>query len=80
MALSKEDHGDVKKAFGKALANKVNKVTRDGDTKPVMPRTVGYNSKGAPYTQEHEDALAAAMLKRAKSKNQGIKNTRKLLG
>lgn len=29
MALSKEDHGDVKRAFGKALANKVAKTTRD---------------------------------------------------
>lgn len=29
MALSREDHGDVKNALGKALANKVSKVTRD---------------------------------------------------
>lgn len=29
MALSKEDHHDVKNALGKALANKVSKVTRD---------------------------------------------------
>jgi hypothetical protein len=29
MALSKEDKGDVKHAMGKALANKVSKVTRD---------------------------------------------------
>jgi hypothetical protein len=30
MALSKEDHGDVKAALGKAMANKISKVTRDG--------------------------------------------------
>jgi len=29
MALSREDKGDVKNALGKALANKVSKVTRD---------------------------------------------------
>lgn len=29
MALSREDKNDVKKAYGKALANKVAKVTRD---------------------------------------------------
>jgi hypothetical protein len=29
MALSKEDKGDVKRHLGKALANKVSKVTRD---------------------------------------------------
>jgi len=30
MALNKEDKADVKNAMGKALANKVAKVTRDG--------------------------------------------------
>lgn len=29
MALSKEDKGDVKRAMGKAMANKIAKVTRD---------------------------------------------------
>lgn len=29
MAISKEDKADVKNAMGKALANKVGKVTRD---------------------------------------------------
>ncbi len=29
MALSKEDHKDVKGALGKAVANKISKVTRD---------------------------------------------------
>ena len=29
MALSKEDHGDVKGALGKAMANKVKKATND---------------------------------------------------
>ena len=29
MALSKEDKGDVKGAFGKAIANKIEKATRD---------------------------------------------------
>lgn len=29
MALSKEDHKDVKNALGKAMANKISKVTRD---------------------------------------------------
>lgn len=30
MALNKEDKSDVKNAMGKALANKVSKVTKDG--------------------------------------------------
>lgn len=38
MALSKEDHGDVKKAMGKALANKVAKVTRDDMFKKVTQK------------------------------------------
>lgn len=29
MALSNEDHKDVKGALGKAMANKISKVTRD---------------------------------------------------
>lgn len=29
MAISREDKGDVKNAMGKALANKVSKVTKD---------------------------------------------------
>lgn len=29
MALSKEDHKDVKGALGKAMANKISKVTQD---------------------------------------------------
>jgi hypothetical protein len=29
MALSKEDHTDIKNALGKAMANKISKVTQD---------------------------------------------------
>lgn len=32
MALNKEDKQDVKKHYGKAIANKVAKVTRDGNS------------------------------------------------
>lgn len=38
MALSKEDHKDVKGALGKALANKVSKVTRDYGSKTDYPK------------------------------------------
>ena len=38
MALSKEDHGDIKQAYGKALANKVSKVTRDDVIKGMNER------------------------------------------
>lgn len=41
MALSSEDKADVKGAMGKAIANKVSKVTRDGNKRPA-----GYWSKG----------------------------------
>lgn len=34
MALSNEDKKDVKGAFGKAIANKVSKVTRDSIVMP----------------------------------------------
>jgi len=33
MALSKEDKADVARSMGKALANKVSKVTKDGGVK-----------------------------------------------
>jgi hypothetical protein len=33
MALSNEDHKDVKGALGKAMANKISKVTRDSSMK-----------------------------------------------
>lgn len=35
MALSSEDHKDVKGALGKAMANKISKVTRDGSSRTV---------------------------------------------
>jgi hypothetical protein len=43
MALSNEDHKDVKKAMGKALANKVAKVTRDNRVRKlsVESKTLG---------------------------------------
>lgn len=41
MALSPEDKGDVKKAFGKALANKVSKVTKDKNYGGIGKERVG---------------------------------------
>lgn len=62
MALSKEDKNDVKRAYGKALANKVSKVTKDkgrkvklSDAFPGESRMdklksrVGSDNRGANY-------------------------------
>jgi hypothetical protein len=43
MALSKEDHHDVKSALGKAMANKISKVTRD--RKPRAHKVLGLSHK-----------------------------------
>jgi hypothetical protein len=54
MALSKEDHHDVKSALGKAMANKISKVTRDKVTDVNHKRgEVRVQPKwGAPYTRK----------------------------
>ena len=43
MALSNEDHKDVKGALGKAMANKISKVTRD--KKPSNSLGIRMNSR-----------------------------------
>ena len=48
MALSKEDHGDVKRALGKAVANKISKVTKDGSTK-LSRNTARLRAEGKLY-------------------------------
>lgn len=50
MALSREDHKDVKGALGKAMANKISKVTRDNNGErrvPVKSLTPGVYRSGA---------------------------------
>lgn len=47
MALSHEDKKDVKTHLGKALANKVSKVTRDGIRKPATKEEVESGKKFA---------------------------------
>ncbi len=37
MSLSREDKGDVKGALGKAMANKISKVTRDNNGTRRVP-------------------------------------------
>ncbi len=41
MALSGEDKQDVKRSMGKALANKISKVTRDGEKKSTRTHFMG---------------------------------------
>lgn len=52
MAISKEDKADVKNAMGKALANKVGKVTRDDAKSYLKQKREGYmaHSKEHPIT------------------------------
>ncbi len=45
MALTPEDKKDVKGAMGKALANKVSKVTRDGGWGEVHKRAAEIRKK-----------------------------------
>lgn len=47
MALNKEDKSDVKNAMGKALANKVSKVTRDKKKSSFVSSVMGEMHKGA---------------------------------
>lgn len=51
MALNKEDKKDVSNAYGKALANKVSKVTKDGSTK-LSRNTARLRSEGKLHKQE----------------------------
>lgn len=49
MALSHEDKKDVQKHMGKALANKVSKVTRDKNYKHDYQANPFHPQKGQPY-------------------------------
>lgn len=69
MALSKEDHGDVKTHLGKALANKISKVTNDSKM-----------SKSKLTPQEREDATTSKMMKRYSEKSRGARMSRSILG
>lgn len=55
MALSPEDKGDVKRHLGKALANKVSKVTNDKRMQKALP--------GSGRTQEIADQVRAKHFK-----------------
>lgn len=50
MALSKEDHKDVKGALGKAVANKISKVTRDSKPKSKCSVCGGGHANHSVYT------------------------------
>ncbi len=51
MALSREDKGDVKNALGKAVANKISKVTNDriSTNKSVNRKARTLLKSGTPY-------------------------------
>lgn len=65
MALSREDKADVKGAMGKAIANKVSKVTRDGGWGEVHKRAAEIRaarksaSNGTPKLNAHTAKLRA---------------------
>ena len=54
MALNNEDKADVRKHMGKALANKVSKVTRDSNYKGEDP-----DKMGARITMKHSRSQIA---------------------
>jgi len=69
MALSGEDKKDVKSAFGKALANKVAKVTRDGFDKDKRWGNSGIKGVGAnsPAMMEARKGFAKSKALKGKS-------------
>lgn len=66
MALSNEDHKDVKNHLGKALANKVSKVTRDKN----HPQAYSINGREVNKSQwdmwHHQKSIVEANQKRMK--------------
>lgn len=59
MALSKEDHKDVKGALGKALANKVSKVTRDSNNSMPHDHPAMKSSANARFLEAHKRTQAS---------------------
>lgn len=62
MALNKEDKADVKGAMGKAMANKISKVTRDSNMKGMNPTRMAamekaYASRGKSVPLRYHKAL-----------------------
>lgn len=53
MALSREDKADVKGALGKALANKVSKVTKDKNKKMHWGDKMSHIKKGNAENQKY---------------------------
>jgi len=72
MALSNEDHKDVKGALGKAMANKISKVTRDygkSDTSLSGKKWNAHDPKGdAKFKSGFEAAAARAKAARLAGK------------
>jgi len=70
MALSSEDHKDVKGALGKAMANKISKVTRDGGGRKAFKAG---RTSGVYKTHAEQDALEKHYREmRAKGQNKPI--------
>lgn len=69
MALNQEDKADVKGAMGKALANKVSKVTRDGVDKNKRWGNSGIKGVGAnsPAMMEARKGFAKSKALQGKS-------------
>ena len=72
MALSKEDKHDVKTHMGKALANKVSKVTRDFGKGKVLYKSKGYDAAESAWNAKNEKNL--------KTQAKAEKMTRSILG
>ncbi len=69
MALSNEDKKDVKGAMGKALANKVAKVTRDKKPKiGNFDKAFSRHSEGLTES-EHESSLSKYFSQRKRRRN-----------
>ena len=66
MALNKEDKGDVKKAMGAAMANKVSKVTRDKKKPKLGGVVLGMYDRdfSKPFNKKEADATNKDYFKR----------------
>lgn len=71
MALTKEDKKDVSSKFGKALANKVEKATKDkkvGISHPDFIKSVVKNMDESPYLSKSYSPKSQALAKKAGSR------------
>lgn len=75
MALTPEDKSDVSRSMGKALANRVSKVTKDSKwhgPRGTIGKTLAYNKSDSPEMTGFKRSYSRKIQKREKSFNKGM--------